>query len=380
MAADWSVVPSVTQRSEFNSNLNLAYTHPVSDYIFSFQPTVDFNYTSEISQLQGHMGLLGLHYITNSNLDHIDQNYQINGKYQIAPRVNLILNSAYTSDTTLAQELLASGLVASRSPRQSFQVGPGVTYNLTEKLLGTVNYNFNRVIYQSPQYTDYTSQQAGLNFTYLLKNEKTSLVSNNIVRDTLYAGGNDFKSLGLYGGVTHKFTERWDASLMSGANISFFSTDTEALGSSQFNNFTYVKTKENKSSNVTPYVNISTTYRWTNLLLNGGYSRDLSPGENGVIYEFNRLYLTCGYNITERLSGTLNGSYSLSDQTSQNISSKYNYYNVGPQLSYKITEKFSVSTGYSYSGSGNLVAPGGSGHVHQAWVEFAYAYPLHYQK
>ncbi len=184
VAADWSVVPSVTQRSEFNSNLNYTSTNPLSDVRFTLMPAADFNYNTEITQLQGHLGFTGIHYFTYSELDHIDQNYQINAQHRIAPRVSLTLNSSYISDTSLNEELLTSGLVINRSPRQSFTLGPGVTYNLTERLLATASYNFNRVLYQAPQYTDYTNHQAGLNFTYLLKNEKTSLISNNIVRET----------------------------------------------------------------------------------------------------------------------------------------------------------------------------------------------------
>ena len=36
-AADWSIVPSITQRSEFNSNLNMSPTNVLSDYIFSLR-------------------------------------------------------------------------------------------------------------------------------------------------------------------------------------------------------------------------------------------------------------------------------------------------------------------------------------------------------
>jgi len=380
VAADWSVVPSVTQRSEFNSNLNFAYTQPVSDYIFSLQPAVDFNYTTEISQLQGHLGLFGQHYLQNSNLDHIDQNFQINGQHRIAPRVNLSLNTSYINDTTLQQELQTSGIVIGRTPRQSFAANPGLTYNLTERFLVTASYNFNRVLYQSPDFTDYTSHQAGLNFTYLMKNEKTSLISNNIVRETLYAGGNTFKSIGIYAGASHKFTERWNASLMAGANISFFSTNTQVLDVAQFPLFLQIKTQRVESSNVTPYVSLSSSYRWTNFSLSGGLSRDQQPSANGATYEFNRLYLNCAYNITERLNASLSGSYSLSNQVSQDVASKYNYYNFGPTLTYKITEMLSMSPGYSFSNAANLAANGGSGHMHMAWLQFAYSYPLHYQR
>lgn len=379
-AADWSIVPSITQRSEFNSNLNMSPTNILSDYILSLQPAADFNYTTEISQLQGHLGLFGQHYISHSSIDHIDQNYQINGRYQATPKVNLSLNTSYISDTTLIQELLTSGLVIGRTPRQSFYAGPGVTYNLTERLLATASYNFNRVLYQAPQYTDYTGHQVGLNFTYLLKNEKTSLISNNIVRETLYAGGNDFKSIGIYVGLSHRFTERWDANIMSGANISFFSFNTQVLGNIEFPFFTQVQTKRLNESNVTPYVSASTSYRWTNLTVSAGFSIDQQPSAYGAVYEMDRLYASATYRFTERLSGSLNGAYSLSNQTSQNLNSEYNYYNVSPSLTYQITEHLNVSPGYSFSNAASLTSTGSSAHNHLAWIQFSYTYPIHYQK
>ena len=106
------------------------------------------------------------------------------------PKVNLSLNTSYIVDTTLLQELLASGLVIGRSPRTSFLANPGMTYNITERLSSMINYNFTRVLYQLPQYTDYTTHQIGLTFNYLLRNERTTLTNTNIVRETLYPGGN----------------------------------------------------------------------------------------------------------------------------------------------------------------------------------------------
>jgi hypothetical protein len=379
VGADWSLMPSVTQRSEFNSNLNLDFSNPISDYIFSLRPAADFNYTTEISQLQGHLGLSGHHYITQSNLDHIDQNYQINGRYQIAPRVNLALDTSYISDTTLLEELLVSGLVISRTPRQSFLANPGVTYNITERLLGSVRYTFNRVLYEAPQYIDYSSHQAGLSFTYLMKNEQTALINNNIVRETRYAGGNDFRSLGIYVGLTHKLSERWDVSLFSGMNISFYSYNTQVLDVAQDPYFIRVKTEKINDSNVTPYVNVSTNYRWTNLTLRAGFSRDQSPSAYGAIYEVDRLYVSCAYNFTERLTASLRGDYFLSNQSGQTISSEYNYYNISPRLTYQITERLSVSPGYRYGGREDLTWDR-KAHVHMAWIELSYRYPLHYQR
>lgn len=380
IAADWSLVPSVTQRSEFNSNINLTFANPISDYMFTLTPAADFNYTTEISQLQGHLGLSGQHFITQSQLDHIDQNYQINGQYRVSPRVNLSLNSAYIVDTTLQQELLASGQVMSRTPRTSFLANPGATYNITESLLSTVSYNFNRVLYQSPQYVDHTDHQAGINFTYLYKNEKTTLISNNIVRETLYSGGNIFRSLGIYLGVTHKLSERWDVNLMSGANISFFSYNTQVVNFFQAPSFLRINTKTVKDSNVTPYINVSTSYRWNNLTMSADFRRDESPSGYGSIYEVNQLNGALKYQYTERLSGSLSGSYYMSTQSGQTLSSAYNYYTVGANLTYQFTEKLSVSPGYSYGGWESLTGAGGSTHAHIGGIQLAYSYPLHYQR
>jgi hypothetical protein len=271
-------------------------------------------------------------------------------------------------------------VVIGRSPRQSFFVGPGVTYNVTERFLATASYNFNRVLYQWPQYTDYTGHQAGLNFTYLMKNEKTSLISNNIVRETLYAGGNNFKSIGIYLGINHKLSERWDANLMSGANISYFSFNTQVVDVPQFPLFIQVKTKRITSSNVTPYISASSSYRWTNLTVNAGFNLDQQASAYGAVYEVYRLYASIAYNITERFKASLGGSYSLSNQSSQTLSSQYNYYNISPGLTYQITERFSVSSGYNYGSNSSLTGNGFSAHNHMAWIQFSYTYPIHYQK
>jgi hypothetical protein len=379
VAADWSLVPSVTQKSEFNSNLNLTFTNPTSDYIFTLTPAADFNYNTEITQLQGHLGLSGQHYLSNSNLDHIDQSYQINGKHQVTPKVSLSLNTSYIVDTTLLQELLTSGLVIGRSPRTSILANPGMTYNITERLSSTINYNFTRVLYQAPQYTDYTTHQMGLTFNYLLRNERTTLTNNNIVRETLYPGGNSYKTLGFYLGANHKFTENWEFDFLGGMNINKSDFDTQVQDLSQFPFFTSVAQKRAKHTTGTPYFNISTTRRWTNLSVTAGFSRDQSPSAYGYIINFSRIYASVGYTFTERLTGTLGGSYSLSSQASQANNLDYNYYTVTALLAYRITEKLSVTPGYRFSHY-NDVTGDRSAQAHSAYVMLSYTYPIHYQK
>ena len=137
-------------------------------------------------------------------------------------------------------------------------------------------------------------------------------------------------------------------------------------------------------TNVTPYFNVSTNYRWsTKLSFNAGFRRDQNASAYGAVYEVDRLNFSLGYQFTERLSSSLGGIYSLSNQSSQTITSKYNYHNINSNLSYQITEKLSVSPGYSYSGRENLsgaIVTSGSTHAHMASMQFSYTYPIYYQK
>jgi hypothetical protein len=164
------------------------------------------------------------------------------------------------------------------------------------------------------------------------------------------------------------------------ANINFYSFDTQVVDFGQFPFFTTVKGKKINSSGVSPYVNLSTTYRWTNLTASGAFSMSQQPSAYGAVYQVNRVSGSLNYKFTERLSASLSGNYSLSNQSSQDISSEWNYYNVSPSLNYQITERFSVSPGYSFANSASLTDTGSSAHNHIAWIQFSYTYPIHYQK
>jgi len=381
-AADWSFVPSITQRTEFNSNLNLDYTNPQKDCIFSFMPVADFNYTTEVSQLQGHIGLTPLVYIKQSQLDHIDQNYQISGQYAVTPRVNLTLNTAYINDSSLLQEYLASGSIMTRTPRQSILANPGINYLLTERLTTGLSYSFNRVTYQDPQFRPYSTHFAGLNFKYLLNNEKTTLLSNITGTDTLYPGGDHYQNLGVYLGANHKFTERWELNFLGGLNFGSSSFATQVVATASAPYFTLVNTQRLNQTNVTPYVNLSATRRWTNLTITGGLTADTNPSSYGSISQYYRAYLGMNYNFTERLAGALSGGFTYSTQISNPSSNPYenNYFNINPQLSYQLTERMSLSPGYNFTTRSDLTPTYRTAQAHVAYMMLTYTYPIHYQK
>jgi hypothetical protein len=294
--------------------------------------------------------LTGKHYLSNGQIDHIDQNFQINGWYQLTPRWKLSLNTAYISDTSLYEELVTSGLVMTRTPRQSILATPAVTYAVTERLSATFNYSFNNVDYPSQLYQNYTSQQAGLLLQQQLKNEKTTLIGNFLANQTVYPTlDNTYKSLGFYLGADHKFSPDWEITLMGGVNVTFMDFHTQALTPTQL--FPFVISPQRVISHQTsaqPYVNLYATRRWTNLSLTGGYSRTQSPSAYGTISDTNQFYLTLAHDFTERWSGSLNGYYTLSNQISQRSPFRSSFLGLSPQLSYRLTEKLTLSPGYQF--------------------------------
>ena len=378
-AADWSVVPSVGFRAEFNSNLNYSFQNKISDFLFTLTPNADFNYATEILQLQGHVGWTGLVYAKSGSADHIDQNYFINGKYAVAPRLNLNMNAGFIVDSSLHQELITSGFIMSRTPRQSYLLGPGFTYALTERLSATAGYQFNPVHYQDPNFQNYTNQQVNFAFNYLLKNEKTTLSLILSGQETTYTNNDLNRILGTYLGVSHKFSDVWFINFQGGANYSFVDFTTQVQSSAQSPFFVLVQQPRLTQTSLSPYFSISATRRWTKASFTANYIRNQSASGAGSINNTDGLNLALSYIFTERLTGTMVGSYNRGEAISQRNSFNSSTYQVGPQLSYQVTEKLSFSIGYNFSQLQNS-PPVQTASNHQTWLMFTYSYPIHYQK
>ena len=397
LAADWSLVPSLNSKTEYNSNINTTPTGHLSDFIFTLNPSAALNYATEATKLQGTLGISQLLYVKNTGFNHTDQNYQINGQYSLAPRFNVSLNSSFISDSTSQQEFLASGMIITRTPRLSFAVSPGVNYALTERSTAILSYYFNRVIYQpfpntqvqpfpntqTQNLQNYSTQLVSLVYQYLLS-EKTTLFDTVSATESNYTGiTNNYKSLLFSLGVQHNYSANWVFNLAGGLNYSLYASSSQIASFGQFPNFVLVPTQTQKTTNLSPYFNLGATRRWTNLSITGGFSRNQQPSGFGFIAQVNALSLNASYNFTERLIGTLGGGYSLSSESSNTGQNQTNSFNFGSQLTYQITERLTASSGYTFTNQnygGNNLSSTSSSHVHNVLLMFNYSYPIHHQK
>lgn len=383
-AADWSVVPAITMKGEYDSNLNFSYGEKRSDYLLHVYPVTDYNYESEILKLTGRLALHGMHCFANSNVDKIDQNFTVLSRYQTTPRLSLTFNGSYIVDSSLQEELTESGLIMTRTPRQSIRVTPGLAYNLTERAMLSWNYAYYEVNYDDPDLVEYYRHSTSLSLNYLLKNEKTTLISNIVGRITEYPDiDNQTRILGTYAGVAHKFSENWDVSLIGGLNYTWYTYQTAVLDFTNFPFLVFVRQKEKKTFDVSPYVALSTTRRWTNTTLNMGYNRDQSSSYGGTNFERNSAYMRLIYKYSEKLSGSLGTSFYFSESSGDSgAGNDYQslVFYISPELTYKLTEKLSVGSGYRLGWRQSQQNTTQSTNRHLVWVFLSYSYPIHYQK
>lgn len=379
-AGDWYVVPELDLGVRYDNNINFSFTQIRSDFIFNVSPSVAFNYDSETTKLVGSLALKGLAYVKNPSIDTINQYYRISGKHQVAPRLGVTFTGGYTLDSTLDEELLASGFIMNRTRRQALNAAPGLEFALTERAFLQWGYGFNRVTYQDPQYNDYSTHRTNVSLNYLLKNAKTTLTATVLGRYTEYPSiGNFYRNIGTYAGLEHKFSEDWSLALSAGVNFNWFSSQTAVLDFAFFPDFIQVRQAQEDTFTVSPFFQVETSHRWPRTNLTFGYSIDQSPSGEGTIRQFHRGHAGISHDLTERLQAGLGGSLYYSTSTSPGSEDENLVFYVVPDLQYRLTEKMSINCSYRFGWRNDLDSQR-TADRHVIWLSLSYTNPLYYKK
>ncbi len=380
LPADWTILPQVKAEAQYDSNINFAYVNKKHDYVLSLSPSVDFTYASEISRLTGRFALNGLVYLRDSDLDTLNQYYSLMGQHKVAPRLALTFDGGYILDSTLYEELQASGFVMNRSRREAIRAAPGLAFNLTERSLLRLSYAFNKTNYQDPRFTDYSGHVVNLGLNYLLKNAKTTVTGIVLGRVIDYPSiKNYYRNLSTQAGLEHKFTEDWSISLFAGLNFNSYTSQTAVVDYLFFPSVVRIRQEKEETFSVTPFFNIEGRRRWQKANLDFGYRLDQSASGGGTILEYHNAYAGFNYNLTERLRGGLRGSFYYSTSSSPGSTYENLVFYLSPEINYKITERLSAGSGYRY-GWREDPTNNRTTDRHFVWVNLSFAYPIHYQK
>ncbi|MGC2694057.1 MAG: hypothetical protein WA228_15290, partial [Desulfobaccales bacterium] len=306
-----------------------------------------------------------------------DQSYSINGSYQALPRLGLTMQSSYTVNSTLQQALITSGVITNHVPQTYITVNPGVSYALTERLTATLGYTFNLVNSQASQFINSTNQQGNLSLSYPLKDEKTTIGGTVSANETDYADNDITRQILSYLTVGHRFSEVWNINFSGG--LAYTSTNNTSVVTSPATSPFYTVTPQlGRQASFQPYFNASATRSWTSTTLSATYQRSQPGSGLGTPVDFNSASLSLSHDFTERLSGSMAGTYTESQPINARGGFETSTYLLSPQLSYKITENLSLIPACSV---GLLQEMGKSADIVSASLMLTYSYPFfHYQK
>ena len=384
-SAEWSIEPSVSVREEYNDNIRLTTLPHKSVWGTSLTPAVNFSSKTEISEITGGARLNFNRYSGEPNLDSSDQIFSLLSKYK-TERNTFGLNGSYVRDTTLASELISTGVVQARKQRGNLTLNPSWTTFASERTWFTLDYQLSRVKYDdgaAAGLIDYNNQTASVSAVHRLSEQDQ--LSGTIYYSKYETSPANFKSntTGLRLGITHDFSETFNGALSLGARSTLSKVQQNALvcpapvilcqfGLVAFQVVPF--TTETRSHGYT--LNASLNKQFETTTLSGQISREANPSANGALVQADRI----AFSVANKFSPTLTGSVDASIYRSRYIgniitSSDSRYYTVGPRLSWRMSEWWSLDTGYTHSRQEYDNASTAAATANSAYVLVRYDWP-----
>lgn len=276
------------------------------------------------------------------------------------------LDAAINQDNALLAELQETGIVTNFIPRNYRNVRGSWDRLVTERMTSQNSY----------QFTDVTYDQT----------------SGSILRDyQVHAGtvGAEYKwteELRVHGTVSYANYHVPQTGFRShgpGVELGFVQQIFESVSLSGSGGLRYVRTtldengQRQTDNNLTWLTNVSLDKEWERSHMRVGYSRTLNPSGFGLLFVTDRLELVVNHQLTHALTfslrgtGTNNATVGSSDVSGGNISSQ-RYLNVGPTVSWRMTEYWSLDFSYSYA---HRKFSGETAHSNNVTMGLTYAWP-----
>ena len=134
-----------------------------------------------------------------------------------------------------------------------------------------------------------------------------------------------------------------------------------------------------KTSNVNPFINLSTSHHWEKGQINLSYVKSQSPNAYGNQAQYNYFHLNYSQELSERLNLTINPYFNITNFERSHGNYDQYYYGITPSITYKLTEKTLIGATYRFSyrrdtGSQDISYP-----INDVFVFLRYSYQLHQQ-
>ncbi len=355
-AAEWSIEPSVSLKEEYNDNIHLTTAPHSSVTTTTLSPSIQFNRATEISNISAGAKLNANKYTGEQGLDRVDQYYTFSSGYK-TERSDWGLDASYIRDYASQNDPTAIGSLSLKQ-RSSASIRPSWQWSLSETNSLRLDYQFNRVKFETAQLNDYTNNTASASYihNYSEKDQLTLKAYNSKFERTSGAVKSD--TVGLVVGGVHKFSETLTGSLNVGGYRVKTTTEGGTVLCAQwvelpiFGRFCakVFVTPTTETSQQGSSLDASLNKQFESASINAQLSRSLDPNGDGVLVESDKAGVTVSDNWTSLLTGSISASMVRSRYKDEALAANNSrYYTVSPSIHWRMSEWWSLDAGYRFA-------------------------------
>lgn len=342
LAAEWSVVPSLSTKAYYNDNLLLTPLPHDPTYGYWISPGAEFAGKTERLEVSGKAALDFVDYYGGEPNRFTNVFLPLTMKYR-TERDEWGFTGGFTRDNTLMGELLTTGIVLRFTQRNLWNLNPSWTKMITEKFGFQSAFEFSDASYQDGLrlgLVDYQVFGGSAGFLYAATERDDVRLSGTYTN--FHTTNAPFGLRASYPGamlsVTHSFTEALKATVYGGPR--FVSSTTQGGGFSQ------------KTSDTIWVYGASLTQQFEQASLQLSVTRDILPSGFGLLLQTDRLGALTSYNITDTVRASLEASgYIVSGVTNQargGTLPEQRLVYLTPKLTWYFSEWWRAEASYAY--------------------------------
>ncbi len=347
---DFKLVPSLSVKEDYNSNILFSATDVKKDFITTLSPGVEMADSTGRLDTDLMLRLDRLEYADNQGLSATNQLYNGTLKYLVSPLLSISAAAGYSRNTN--PTLLATaptGIITAAVPWNHITYALSSSYQFNEKAIGTLSYNNGRDYFDNPQYLSDTTRNVGAGLVYDIGNYFTSAKARMNVGYSYYAYPNSrLDSVMGTLGFSKDFDEFWSVQIDGGIsnNWSNISIPVQIVGSPLL-----IMVPVNKEG-LGWVGDAALNYRGEIGSGSITYNRSLTPayGLNGAA-EQDALTIAIQYQFSYELSALFSTSYytlkSLASEFSAQAISQQTF-RINPGVRYEFSKDISLESSYEY--------------------------------
>ncbi len=376
-ADDWSFTPSATLSQSYDSNFRFIQTAlpgtTKGDYITSFTPVLSVTGESEQTRFQFDTVTSAQAYILNPQYDIVNTNTTASLTESWSERFSSSVNVGFVHDSTLQQQLEASGIISQWTERYLYTSGLSGKYDMSEYLSLSVAGLVADTIFPSGTYPNSDVYIGTITPTWAVTPKDNIGFSSNI-SDSVYNNATTIKSVTETLFWQRRMTDTLSFKVSGGFYYSLLDFTTPAVGFFRSPPFFRLVNLPETATDSGLVFDANLTKDWSER-----FSTIFSAGEqqfNDVeAHSYDSKYIsgTAKYRLSEKTTFNFTARYNTNAELSQG-NSTVDYYIISPSIETNLTEnlllRLSGSYEYETATPGNVNLD-----RYRTWADLVYKWP-----